>query len=124
MKEIHAIDISYKMIEIAEEKAAISKIENVNFMQTDISDKRFKKESFDVILAFNMLHTLSNPQNVLRRIFELLKPKGLFISVTPCLGEKMSFFITIQILLVQILCKIGIIPIPIRRLKSSELDVF
>ncbi len=112
------------MIEIAEEKAAISKIENVNFMQTDISDKRFKKESFDVILAFNMLHTLSNPQNVLRRIFELLKPKGLFISVTPCLGEKMSFFITIQILLVQILCKIGIIPIPIRRLKSSELDVF
>ena len=124
MKEIHAIDISYKMIEIAEEKAAISKIENVNFIQTDISDKRFKKESFDVILAFNMLHTLSNPQNVLRRIFELLKPKGLFISVTPCLGEKMSFFITIQILLVQILCKIGIIPIPIRRLKSSELDVF
>jgi len=124
VKEIHAIDISYKMIEIAEEKAAISKIENVNFMQTDISDKRFKKESFDVILAFNMLHTLSNPQNVLRRIFELLKPKGLFISVTPCLGEKMSFFITIQILLVQILCKIGIIPIPIRRLKSSELDVF
>tara|TARA_Y100000385_G_scaffold291475_1_gene369718 strand:+ start:1766 stop:2419 length:654 start_codon:yes stop_codon:yes gene_type:complete len=123
VKEIHAIDISYKMIEIAEKKAAVSKIENVNFIQTDISDKRLKKESFDVILAFNMLHTVSNPQNVLRRIFELLKPKGLFISVTPCLGGKMSFFITIQILLVQILCKIGIIPIPIRRLKSSELDV-
>ncbi|MDG2448152.1 MAG: class I SAM-dependent methyltransferase, partial [Saprospiraceae bacterium] len=34
VKEIHAIDISYKMIEIAEKKAAVSKIENVNFIQT------------------------------------------------------------------------------------------
>jgi hypothetical protein len=34
----------------------------------------------------------------------------------------MSFMVNIQIQLVRILCKIGVIPIPIRRLKSSELD--
>ena len=34
----------------------------------------------------------------------------------------MSFLVNVQIQLVRILCKIGIIPIPIRRLKSSELD--
>lgn len=122
VKEIHAIDISSKMIEIAKEKAIVSKVENVNFVETDIFDKRFEKESFDVILAFNMLHTIPNPENIMQRIHELLKPEGVFISVTPCLGGKMSFLVNIQIKLVQILCKIGIIPVPIRRLKSSELD--
>lgn len=122
VKEIHSIDISSKMIEIAQQKAVVSKIEDVNFVQTDIYDKRYKNESFDVILAFNMLHTVPKPQSVMQRIYELLKTEGLLISVTPCLQEKMSFIVNIQILLVQVLCKFGIIPIPIRRLKSSELD--
>ena len=122
VKEIHAIDISSKMIEIAKRKVVASKVENINFSQTDIFDKRYKKESFDVILAFNMLHTVADPQVVLQKIYELLKPEGLFISVTPCLRDKMSFLVNVQIQLVRILCKIGIIPIPIRRLKSSELD--
>ncbi len=120
--EIHAIDISAKMIEIAKEKAIIGKIENINFVETDIFDERYEKESFDVILAFNMLHTIPNPQKIVRRIDELLKRDGLFISVTPCLAGKLSLLVNIQILLVQILCKIGIIPVPIRRLKSYELD--
>jgi hypothetical protein len=34
----------------------------------------------------------------------------------------MSFLVSIQIQIVLILSKIGIIPIPIRRLKSIELD--
>ena len=122
VKEIHAIDISPRMIEIAKEKAVIGKVENINFVETDIFDKRYVKESFDVILAFNMLHTIPNPKKVVQRIDELLKPEGLFISVTPCLGGKLSLLVNIQILLVQILCKIGIIPVPIRRLKSSDLD--
>ena len=122
VKEIHAIDISSKMIEIAKEKVISNQVKNINFEETDIFDKRFIKESFDTVLAFNMLHTVSSPQIVMQRIHELLKPDGLFISITPCLRDKMSFLLRIQILLVQVLCKIGIIPIPIRRLKNSELE--
>lgn len=122
VKEIYAMDISSKMIEIAKRKAFASKVENINFSQTDIFDESYKKETFDVILAFNMLHTVPTPEHVVKRIHELLKPEGLFISVTPCLRDKMSFLVNIQIQLVWILCKIGVIPIPIRRLKSSELD--
>jgi SAM-dependent methyltransferase len=110
------------MIEIAREKSATEKIENVRFEQSDIFDRKYSKESYDVILAFNMLHTVPSPQNVMVRINELLKPEGLFISVTPCLRQKMSFLVNLQILLVRVLCKLGLIPIPIRRVISSEVD--
>jgi 2-polyprenyl-3-methyl-5-hydroxy-6-metoxy-1,4-benzoquinol methylase len=122
VKEVHAIDISSKMIGIAKKKAIARKIENIHFEKTDIFDKKYKNKSFDMILAFNMLHTVSNPQDVMQRINELLKDGGVFISVTPCLRQRMSFLVNIQIQLVRVLCKFGIIPIPIRRLKSSELD--
>ncbi len=123
VKEIHAIDISPKMIEIAKEKADARQIDNVNFLATDIFDARLKKDSFDTILAFNVLHTVPDPQVVVRRIDELLKADGIFISITPCLREKMSLLVNIQIQFVRFLCKIGVIPIPIRRLKSRELDI-
>jgi ubiquinone/menaquinone biosynthesis C-methylase UbiE len=122
VKEIYAIDISSKMIEISKGKAAEKNIENITFAEGDIFDKKLREESFDRILAFNMLHTIPNPENAAQRINELLKPDGLFISITPCLGDKMSFLVGLQIRLVQIMCKIGIIPVPIRRIKSSDLD--
>ncbi len=122
VKEIHAIDISSKMIEIAKEKAAVGKIENVCFEQSDIFDKKYSAQSYDVILAFNMLHTVPSPKDVVWRTNELLKPDGLFISVTPCLGQKMSFLVNLQIQLVRFLCKFGFIPIPIRRITSSEVE--
>ncbi len=122
VKEIHAIDISPKMIEISKKKATEKNIKNVIFEEGDIFDEKLKKESYDRILAFNMLHTIPNPESAVQRINELLKPDGLFISITPCLGDKMSFLIGLQIRLVQVMCKIGIIPIPIRRIKSSDLD--
>lgn len=122
MKEINGIDISSEMIRIAKEKAVVSKVDNVNFERVDIFDNRYQNESFDVILAFNMLHTVPNPRNVVQRINALLKHEGLFISITPCLGQKMSFLVALQIQLVRVLCKFGIIPIPIRRIKSTDID--
>lgn len=122
VKEVHAIDISSRMIEIAKGKAAAGKVANVDFEQADIFDGRYEKESFDVILAFNMLHTVPDPQSVVQRTLELLKPGGSFISVTPCLGGRMSFLIRLQILLVRVLLRVGIIPVPIRRLKRGDLE--
>jgi len=110
------------MIEIAKEKAAVAKVENVSFEQSDIFDRKYSKESYDVILAFNMLHTVPSPQDVMLRVNELLKPEGLFISVTPCLRQKMSFLVNLQIQLVRVLCKLGLIPIPIRRITSSDVE--
>lgn len=120
--EIQGIDIAGRMIELSKEKAAANGISNVSFAQADIFDEGYSKGSFDVILAFNMLHTVPDPQRVVRRVHELLKPEGSFISVTPCLRDKMSLIVSAQIQLVRLLCKLGIIPVPIRRLQSSDLD--
>ena len=122
VKSVRAIDISTGMIEIAKGKAATGGVVNVDFEQADIFDEEFENGSFDVVLAFNMLHTVADPESVVQRTVELLKPGGLFISVTPCLGGKKSALVSLQILLVRALLKVGVIPVPIRQLKSADLD--
>ncbi|GAA0410165.1 class I SAM-dependent methyltransferase [Paenibacillus motobuensis] len=88
VKGIHAIDISSKMIGIAEKKAKERNIANINYSHSTIFDERYKKGSFDVILVFHVLHLLEDEHIVLQRMNELLKPGGLLISATPCVGEK------------------------------------
>ena len=120
--EIRAIDISPRMIELSQAKAASLGVENVHLGVGDIFDDGYEASSFDAILAFNMLHTVPDPQRVVERAHELLKPGATFISVTPCLASKMSPVVRLQIQLARVLGKVGIIPIPIRRLQPPDLD--
>jgi 2-polyprenyl-3-methyl-5-hydroxy-6-metoxy-1,4-benzoquinol methylase len=121
VKKIYAIDISSKMIEAAKRKAVERKIENVDFAQATIFDERYKRESFDVILAFNILHLLEDNRQPIQKITELLKPGGLFISTTPCLGEKMKFSTKFQFSFFLLLSIIGLFP-SIKRFKFPELE--
>lgn len=121
VKEIHAIDISSKMLEVAKRKAGERKIENLDFIHATLFDERFTRESYDAILAFGILHLLEDNQLAIQRITELLKPGGLFISSTPCLAEKMTFLTKLQFYPVFILIKIGLIPGIMKRFKISEL---
>ena len=122
VREVRAIDISSRMIELSKEKAISVGVKNVAFEQGDIFDDRFADGSFDVVLAFNMLHTVPDPQNVVQRLHELLRAGGIFVSVTPCLAAKMSFAVRLQIQLAGLLGKLGVIPVPIRRLQGSDVD--
>ena len=74
VKEIHAIDTSSKMIEVAKRKADERNIENINFTQSSIFNERFKQESFDLILAFHILHLLEDSQKAMQQINKLLTP--------------------------------------------------
>jgi len=109
VREVHGIDLASKMIEIARKKADERKIENVEFAHATIFDESLGKESFDLILASSILHLLENLPQVLNQIHQLLKPGGLFVSVTPCLGEKTFVSILVN-LPVFLLSKIGILP--------------
>jgi len=109
VKEIKGIDISSGMINIARKKAIERCIENIDFMHTTIDDEELKKNSFNVIIAFNILHFFQDTQLVLQRINELLKPGGLIIISTACLGERTvsNFF---QNAIFTPFIKFGIIP--------------
>ena len=87
VKMIYGIDTSARMIAEAKRRAGERNIENINFAHATIFDGRFERETFDVVLAFGILHLLENPREAVIRINELLKPGGLLISSTAVLGE-------------------------------------
>jgi 2-polyprenyl-3-methyl-5-hydroxy-6-metoxy-1,4-benzoquinol methylase len=116
VKLIQAIDISSKMIEIAKKKAADRKIQNIEYTHSTISDERYKSGSFNVILAFYILHLLEDPKKTIQRINDLLKPGGLIISVIPCIGEKILLNISLSLL-----SKIGLVP-DIKSFKANEIN--
>lgn len=88
VKEIQAIDISSGMIEVAKKRMNKLPQKNIDFIHTSLFDEQFRKGSFDVITAFNILHLLEEPKIEIHRIYDLLKPGGLFISSSAFLGEK------------------------------------
>lgn len=90
VKHITASDISSNMIDIARNKAKDQHVENVTFIQAALSDDALEKGSFDVILAFNVLHLMEDTPAAVRKINELLKPDGLFISKTICAAEQIK----------------------------------
>jgi len=115
VKFIYAIDISSKMIEIAKINADFRNIQNIDYAYSTIFDDKYKNGSFDIILAFNILHLLDDNQKTMQHINDLLKPGGLIISVTPCIGEKLFLNISLSLL-----SFIGKIP-KIKSFKANEL---
>jgi len=92
VKHIHAIDISSNMIEIAKSKANAEKITTVTFEQSTIDDLRVPDQTIDIVLALSVLHLVESKEDVIAKIHNMLKPGGIFISSTACLGDKMGFF--------------------------------
>lgn len=117
VEKIHAIDISENMINIVKSKSVQRGISNIYFDVATIYDEKLKKESYDVIIAFNILYLMKDIDDVIHRIDEILKPNGIFISTTNCLGEKKTLLTIVQ----SLLSKIGVIPY-IKRLKISDLE--
>ena len=61
---------------------------------------------------------LENPQAVVHRINELLKPGGVFISVTACMGDTNFLLSTI----ISLVSRLRIVPVHINKFKLTELQ--
>jgi ubiquinone/menaquinone biosynthesis C-methylase UbiE len=92
VKHILATDISPKMIEIARSKADAQKVTNVDFEVAALDDLTNPDETYDAVLGLNILHLVEDRDAAISRIRAALKPGGVFISGTACLGETMKFF--------------------------------
>ena len=84
---ILATDVSGEMIAIAREKVAAQAITNVELAVAAATEPPAAGGPFDAVLAFNVLHLVTDCPATLQHVHRLLKPGGLFISKTPCLSE-------------------------------------
>ena len=92
VKYIQAIDISSKMIEIAQGNADAENIKNVTFERSGIEEFSAPDQAFDAALGLSILHLLENKEDVLAKVHKMLKPGGIFVTSTACLGDTMKFF--------------------------------
>ncbi len=89
VKRIRATDISEKMLAIARAKAEAAGIDNVSFERASIEDLAAEDEIYDVVMGHSILHLLDDKRAAIAKVHAMLKPGGLFVSSTVCLGGKM-----------------------------------
>ena len=117
VRHIDAVDISESMIDIGRRRAGESNIENITFTRGTLTDFNADTASLDAVLGLNVIHLLPDRQSVLLEIARILKPGGVFVSSTGCLGSSYLRFIKLFVPLGKLL---GLMP-DVFVLTESEL---
>ena len=85
--QLLATDVSAEMIAIAQEKLADQPEPKLRFAVADADAPVPGQMVHDVVLAFNLLHLVSDLDHALALAAQSLRPGGLLITKTPCLAE-------------------------------------
>lgn len=88
--QYEAIDISPKMIAIAQDKLQAKPIGSLNFKVATL-EQYDQAAQFDAVLGMSILHLVDKLDDVINKVYKLLKPGGYFISSTTCMQDKMWF---------------------------------
>ena len=75
-----ATDFSKKMLKKAEKNCAA--LHNISFSQADITNLSFPDNSFDKVVAGNVIHLLDNPLTALGELTRVCKDGGMLIFPT------------------------------------------
>nr|MDA3932461.1 class I SAM-dependent methyltransferase [Mycoplasmatota bacterium] len=76
-KEIISIDIVDYLLEMDE--SAFSDNPKIKWMDKDVLETNFPKNSFDIISLSNTLHHIKDIKSILNQMENLLKPGGMLI---------------------------------------------
>jgi len=106
-------DVSSEMVRIANEKLT-GKMPHLSFAVHAADD--LPSGPHDVILALNLLHLVSNLEDVLKQIFDALPPKGMFIAKTGLLKDG-AWFLP---LIIPVMRAVGKAPF-VRSLSEAKL---
>ena len=87
VQTLTATDLSPEMIAIAEEKRRAAGAANLRFASAGIAEVEEGEEPYDAVLAFNLLHLIEDLDGALAAIYRQVKPGGVFISKSGCLGQ-------------------------------------
>ena len=93
VQHIDAIDISEKMLEIGRDKARSAGIDNITFTRGTLAEFNAADASVDAVLGLNVIHLVPDRDAVIAEVARILKPGGVFVSSTVCLGQSYLRFI-------------------------------
>ena len=80
------------MLAIAQGKADAGNVGNVTFKRSSIDEFSVRDRTFDAVLGLSILHLLEDRDAVIAKVHDMLKPGGIFVSSTVCMGNTMKFF--------------------------------
>lgn len=80
-------DYSAGMTEIGREKAFEASIPGLEVVQGTLGDAALGQGPYDAVLALNLLHLVPDLDGMLRDAAGMLRPGGLLISKSACLGR-------------------------------------
>jgi SAM-dependent methyltransferase len=86
-RRLRATDVSAEMIAIAREKLAAAPVPQLSFDVADADAAVAAPGTQDVVLAFNLLHLVDDLDHALALTAQALRPGGLLLAKTPCVGE-------------------------------------
>ncbi len=103
VRKIDAIDVSEKMIAIGREKAEKSGVKNLTFSRGTLEEFNADSSSLDAVLGLNVIHLVPNRKELITEIRRILKPGGIFVSSTGCLGGSYFRFLKLLTPLLKLL---------------------
>ena len=121
IKYVHGLDISTEMINEAIKKKDKANIRNITFSQGTIFNNNFEKATFDNVIAYGIIQLLEDKEKVIQRIYELLKPGGLFISTTACFKDKMTFKTSLEFESYRFIKRLGIFPLHLNMFNTYDV---
>lgn len=86
-RRLLATDVSAAMIAIARQKLAAGPIAQLSFAVADAEVPLDRPGAYDAVLAFNLLHLVTDLDHTLKLAAQALRPGGLLISKTACIAE-------------------------------------
>jgi ubiquinone/menaquinone biosynthesis C-methylase UbiE len=86
-RRLLATDISAGMIAIARKKLADEPVPQLDFAVADADAPPAREGGYDVVLAFNVLHLVTDLDGALEAAVQALRPGGLLITKTACISE-------------------------------------
>lgn len=88
-ESVISTDLSEAMLEKAEKKCRAKGINNIFFDTRNIFDLDDADESYDVVIAGNVLHLIKNPENAVKELARVTKKGGKLILPTFLVNDRM-----------------------------------
>jgi ubiquinone/menaquinone biosynthesis C-methylase UbiE len=77
--KVYANDLQPEMLDRLRQNAAQARITNVATVLGDVADPKLPANTMDLVLLVDVYHEFSQPQQMLRKIRETLKPDGRLV---------------------------------------------